>query len=670
MENYIVSARKYRPSTFESVVGQRALTTTLKNAIATRKLAHAYLFCGPRGVGKTTCARIFAKTINCMNLTAEGEACNECESCVSFNEQRSYNIHELDAASNNSVDDIRQLVEQVRIPPQIGKYKVYIIDEVHMLSTSAFNAFLKTLEEPPHHAIFILATTEKHKILPTILSRCQIYDFNRIGVEDTVEHLSYVAAKEGISAEPEALNVIALKADGGMRDALSIFDQVVSFTGGNITYQGVIENLNVLDYDYYFRLTDYLLSNNVSDALLLFNDVLNKGFDGGHFITGLSGHFRDLLVSRDAVTLPLLQVGASIRERYQAQAQKCPLPFLYRAMKLCNDCDLNYRASKNKRLLVELTLIQVAQLTAEGDDAGVGRSPKQQLKPVFSQAAPTASGRPKTASGRQTTTVESSVQVVSPQSQGASPSLAKATSGRSQADTASSQIVPEQSQATVSVSAERIKPSGSQNATSAMKADALPSEKVSAAASSVEAPSKVYRTVAASSVDAGDSSVVKENRKVPRMKISTLGMSIKNPQREEPAPADIRKVDSEPEEDFIFNERDLNYYWQEYAGSLPMEQVAIAKRMQVLRPVLLRNSTTFEVVVDNEIAAKDFTALIPELQTYLRGRLKNSKVVMKVRVSASTENVLPVGRVEKFQMMARKNQSLMQLKEEFGLELY
>lgn len=673
MENYIVSARKYRPSTFESVVGQRALTTTLKNAIATRKLAHAYLFCGPRGVGKTTCARIFAKTINCMNLTAEGEACNECESCVSFNEQRSYNIHELDAASNNSVDDIRQLVEQVRIPPQIGKYKVYIIDEVHMLSTSAFNAFLKTLEEPPHHAIFILATTEKHKILPTILSRCQIYDFNRIGVEDTVEHLSYVAAKEGISAEPEALNVIALKADGGMRDALSIFDQVVSFTGGNITYQGVIENLNVLDYDYYFRLTDYLLSNNVSDALLLFNDVLNKGFDGGHFITGLSGHFRDLLVSRDAVTLPLLQVGASIRERYQAQAQKCPLPFLYRAMKLCNDCDLNYRASKNKRLLVELTLIQVAQLTAEGDDAGVGRSPKQQLKPVFSQAAPTASGRPKTASGRQTTTVESSVQVVSPQSQGASPSLAKATSGRSQADTASSQIVSEQSQATVSVSAERIKPSGSQNATSAMKADALPSEKVSAAASSVEAPSKVYRTVAASSVDAGDSSVVRENRKVPRMKISTLGMSIKNPQREEPAPAapaDIRKVDSEPEEDFIFNERDLNYYWQEYAGSLPMEQVAIAKRMQVLRPVLLRNSTTFEVVVDNEIAAKDFTALIPELQTYLRGRLKNSKVVMKVRVSASTENILPVGRVEKFQMMARKNQSLMQLKEEFGLELY
>jgi len=396
MENYIVSARKYRPSTFESVVGQRALTTTLKNAIATQKLAHAYLFCGPRGVGKTTCARIFAKTINCMTPTADGEACNECESCVAFNEQRSYNIHELDAASNNSVDDIRQLVEQVRIPPQIGKYKVYIIDEVHMLSASAFNAFLKTLEEPPRHAIFILATTEKHKILPTILSRCQIYDFNRISVEDTVNHLSYVAAKENITAEPEALNVIAMKADGGMRDALSIFDQVVSFTGGNITYKSVIENLNVLDYEYYFRLTDCFLENRVSDALLLFNDVLNKGFDGSHFITGLSSHCRDLLVSKDAATLPLLEVGASIRQRYQEQAQKCPLQFLYRAMKLCNDCDLNYRASKNKRLLVELTLIQVAQLTIEGDDVSGGRGPKQTIKPVFTQ--PAAAQQPQVAS--------------------------------------------------------------------------------------------------------------------------------------------------------------------------------------------------------------------------------------------------------------------------------
>ena len=618
MENYIVSARKYRPSTFESVVGQRALTTTLKNAIATQKLAHAYLFCGPRGVGKTTCARIFAKTINCMTPTADGEACNQCESCVAFNEQRSYNIHELDAASNNSVDDIRQLVEQVRIPPQIGKYKVYIIDEVHMLSASAFNAFLKTLEEPPRHAIFILATTEKHKILPTILSRCQIYDFNRISVEDTVNHLSYVASKEGISAEPEALNVIAMKADGGMRDALSIFDQVVSFTGGNITYKSVIDNLNVLDYEYYFRLTDCFLANKVSDALLLFNDVLNKGFDGSHFITGLSSHFRDLLVGKDPVTLPLLEVGASIRQRYQEQAQKCPLQFLYRAMKLCNDCDLNYRASKNKRLLVELTLIQVAQLTTEGDDVSGGRSPKQTIKPVFSQPAAAQPSQVASASSVQQAPVHSSPASVT----------ANVTPNR---------------QPQMATTARPVSPSATNTTSSAP----LPG--------------------------AGIPSVAKEERKVPVMKMSSLGVSIKNPQRDQAAQnatvAHVPRV-QQPEQDSNFNERDLNYYWQEYAGQLPKEQVAIAKRMQVLRPVLLNNSTTFEIVVDNEIAAKDFTALIPELQDYLRGRLKNSKVVMTVRVSAPTETVRAVGRVEKFQMMSQKNQALMQLKEEFGLELY
>ncbi len=593
MENYIVSARKYRPSTFESVVGQRALTTTLKNAIATGKLAHAYLFCGPRGVGKTTCARIFAKTINCMSPTAEGEACNQCESCTAFNEQRSYNIHELDAASNNSVDDIRQLVEQVRIPPQIGKYKVYIIDEVHMLSASAFNAFLKTLEEPPRHAIFILATTEKHKILPTILSRCQIYDFNRINVEDTVAHLAYVASKEGITAEPEALNVIALKADGGMRDALSIFDQVVSFTGGRITYQSVIENLNVLDYEYYFKLTDHFLENKVGDALLLLNDVLNKGFDGSHFITGLSSHFRDLLVSKDPGTLPLLEVGASIRQRYQTQAQKCPLPFLYRAMKLCNDCDLNYRASKNKRLLVELTLIQVAQITAEGDDVANGRSPKQAIKPIFTQ--PAAVQQPQAAP-----------------------------------------VVP-QPQAT-------------------------PNAKPQAAATTT-------RTTPAAILLAQG----KEERKIPVVKMSGLGVSIKRPKAEEEAKntaatAAVQQA-AQPEEDYIFNERDVNYYWQEYAGRMPKEQVAIAKRMQNMHVSLL-NATTFEAVVDNEIIAKEFTAMIPQLQEYLRTRLKNRKVTMTVRISAPTEKVRAYGRVEKFQMMAQKNDALLQLKEEFGLELY
>ena len=621
MENYIVSARKYRPSTFESVVGQRALTTTLKNAIATQKLAHAYLFCGPRGVGKTTCARIFAKTINCMTPTADGEACNQCESCVAFNEQRSYNIHELDAASNNSVDDIRQLVEQVRIPPQIGKYKVYIIDEVHMLSASAFNAFLKTLEEPPRHAIFILATTEKHKIIPTILSRCQIYDFNRISVEDTVNHLSYVASKEGITAEPEALNVIAMKADGGMRDALSIFDQVVSFTGGNITYKSVIDNLNVLDYEYYFRLTDCFLENKVSDALLLFNDILNKGFDGSHFITGLSSHFRDLLVGKDPVTLPLLEVGASIRQRYQEQAQKCPLPFLYRAMKLCNECDLNYRISKNKRLLVELTLIQVAQLTTEGDDVSGGRGPKKTIKPVFTQ--PAAAQQPQVASGTQ-------VQQAPVHSSPSSVTTQAANGTTAQHPQASAAVQP-------------------------------------------GAPASPGAASSAPSQGAGVAQTAKEERKIPVMKMSSLGVSIKNPQRDQvsqnAATTYVPKV-QQPEEDFMFNDRDLNYYWQEYAGQLPKEQDALAKRMQMLRPALLNNSTTFEVVVDNEFAAKDFTALIPELQDYLRGRLKNSKVVMTVRVSEATETIRPVGRVEKFQMMAQKNQALMQLKDEFGLELY
>lgn len=372
MENFIVSARKYRPTTFRSVVGQRSLTQTLKNSVATRKLAHAYLFCGPRGVGKTTCARIFAKTINCFEPTEDGEACNLCESCVSFNESRSFNIHELDAASNNSVDDIRALIDQVRITPQIGEYKVYIIDEVHMLSTQAFNAFLKTLEEPPHHAIFVLATTEKHKILPTILSRCQIYDFSRISINDTVDHLAHVAQQEGVTAEAEALNVIAQKADGGMRDALSIFDQVVSFTGGRITYQAVIDNLNVLDYTYYFRLIDAFLAGDIANSLLIFNEVLTRGFEGQNFMTGLSSHFRDLLVSKDPQTLPLLEVAEAVATKFVDQAQRCSQQMLFDALEITSECDIHYRQAKNKRLLVELALIRLARVQ-EPKEGGAGR---------------------------------------------------------------------------------------------------------------------------------------------------------------------------------------------------------------------------------------------------------------------------------------------------------
>jgi DNA polymerase-3 subunit gamma/tau len=591
MENYIVSARKYRPSTFDSVVGQRALTTTLKNAIATGKLAHAYLFCGPRGVGKTTCARIFAKTINCLSPTADGEACNQCESCQAFNEQRSYNIHELDAASNNSVEDIRTLIDQVRIPPQIGKYKVYIIDEVHMLSQSAFNAFLKTLEEPPHHAIFILATTEKHKILPTILSRCQIYDFNRMNVQDTVGHLQYVAGKEGIQAEPEALTVIAQKADGGMRDALSIFDQVASFTGGNITYQGVIQNLNVLDYEYYFRLVDHFLGNKVPDAMLLLNEVLRKGFDAHHFITGLASHFRDLLVSKDPITLPLLEVGAGIRERYEQQAQKCDQKFLYRAMKLCNDCDLNYRTSKNKRLLVELTLIQCGQLTLpDADDLIGGRSPRKRLKPLFKQQAvlPTA-------------------QQTQPQAGGAAASAPVANGGNV-----------------------------------GMRKSPLPELK-------------------------------EEKRKIPVMKAGQIGMSIRHrPVQQETAKVATTTVSPTTQadyEDHIFNQRDLSYYWREFAQQqLPVEEKANAARMMNIAPKLL-NDTTFEVGVDNNMVEKYMNQLLPRIQAYLRDRLHNRKITMTVRVLEAKEVVRAYSHVERFQLMSKKNPKLLKLKEVFGLEL-
>ena len=395
MEEYIVSARKYRPANFDSVVGQSALTTTLKNAVKSGKLAHAYLFCGPRGVGKTTCARIFAKAINCQHPTNDGEACNECESCQSFNEQRSLNIFELDAASNNSVEHIKKIMEQTRIPPQLGRYKVFIIDEVHMLSQSAFNAFLKTLEEPPSYVIFILATTEKQQILPTILSRCQLYDFERMTVADTIAHLKGVADKEGIKYEEEALTVIAEKADGGMRDALSIFDQAASFCQGDITYAKVIEDLNVLDSDYYFQIVDLSIANKVSDIMLLLNGIISKGFDPGQCVAGLARHIRNVLMAKDPVTLPLLETSEGNRQKYQQQAVTAPLPFLYKALRLLNQCDINYRTSGNKRLLVELTLIEVAQITQADDTTPVaGRKPRR-LKSLFHNLI--GQSRPKTA---------------------------------------------------------------------------------------------------------------------------------------------------------------------------------------------------------------------------------------------------------------------------------
>lgn len=389
MENFIVSARKYRPSTFESVVGQHAITSTLQNAIRNNTLAQAFLFCGPRGVGKTTCARIMAKTINCLNPTEDMEACNECESCVSFNNNASFNIFELDAASNSGVDDIRALIDQVRIPPQIGKYKVYIIDEVHMLSGAAFNAFLKTLEEPPAYAKFILATTEKHKILPTILSRCQIFDFKRITVEDITKHLQKIAEKEGVNAEEEALNIIAQKADGALRDALSIFDQMVSFSGNNITYKDVIANLNVLDYEYYFGMVENILANDINSILLLLNEVINKGFDPQNFIQGMASHLRNLLLGKDQRVINLMEVSNQLKERYAKQAERCSVPFLLKSLDLANECDINFRSANNKRLHLEVALLKMVEIPRSAVISSEAQ-PKRETSNIVNENKPIA----------------------------------------------------------------------------------------------------------------------------------------------------------------------------------------------------------------------------------------------------------------------------------------
>lgn len=601
MDNFIVSARKYRPATFDTVVGQKALIVTLKNAILTGKLAHAYLFCGPRGVGKTTCARIFAKSINCEHLTPEGEACNQCESCRAFNEQRSYNIHELDAASNNSVDDIRELIDQVRIPPQIGRYKVFIIDEVHMLSTAAFNAFLKTLEEPPRHAIFILATTERHKVLPTILSRCQCYDFTRIELSDIVEHLANVASKEGVTTEEAALHVIAQKADGGMRDALSLFDQMVSYTQGNVTYQGVIGSLNILDYDYYFRFTDLFIEHKISETMLLFDEVLRRGFDGGNFITNLTAHLRDLLVSREPATLPLLEVSADVRERYREQAQKCPERFLIHAIKLCNDCDLNYRVSKNKRLLVELTLIQLAQLTGDPDEIGSGRGPKR-LKPLFQKAVATASK--------------------------SQPNNSRPTSQTQPAATASASVTP---------------------ATSPQPAQ----RSIIASAQSVRtATSRPLTTFSIRTGSANKTTNVQaqHTQNTSTATTATIG-------------------NQQIAEDLPIAEDGVRICWKQFAGTLPKEASATAGRLFNIVPKL-KPGQTIEAFVENEMVAADLRAILPQMETYLRYQLQNSKITIKVIIDASQSSSTPIyGRLEQYQMMEKRNPALGRLKELLNLDL-
>lgn len=605
MEEYIVSARKYRPTTFDSVVGQTALTTTLKNAVKSGKLAHAYLFCGPRGVGKTTCARIFAKAINCQTPTADGEACNACESCLAFNEQRSLNIFELDAASNNSVEHIKTLMEQTRIPPQTGRYKVFIIDEVHMLSTAAFNAFLKTLEEPPAHVIFVLATTEKHKILPTILSRCQIYDFERMTVRGTIAHLKHVAEKEGINVEDEALAVIAEKADGGMRDALSIFDQAASFCQGNITYEKVIEDLNVLDSDNYFQITDLARDNKVSEIMVLLNNIINKGFDGGLLVGGLSKHVRNVLMAKDESTLPLLEVSERQRERYKEQATRCETRFLYQALRIMNQCDINYRQSSNKRLLVELTLIEVAQITQPDDATGAGRRPKR-LKTLFKNLVQQQRQR-KTA-----------------------PQVAVAR--------------------TVAHTPDNTKPATTPNTNNTLQQTPTTVSTTTYTASSRPVLKSNGGTLGYSWNNLRQMTKPKKMQVIP----GTLGADDPNA--------------ANKEEHREFTQRDLEFQWMSMCNRMPQSLSGISARMKNMNPVITK-MPEIEVTADNKIILDQMQDIKGSIVSTLKLYLHNSGITLNMRLAEHHEQVKVLSRREQFEEMSKQNPSIEKLRELLDLEL-
>ena len=607
MEEYIVSARKYRPMTFDSVVGQKALTTTLKNAVKSGKLAHAYLFCGPRGVGKTTCARIFAKAINCMNPTAEGEACGECESCKAFAEQRSYNIFELDAASNNSVEHIKSLMEQTRIPPQVGKYKVFIIDEVHMLSSAAFNAFLKTLEEPPAHVIFILATTEKHKILPTILSRCQIYDFERMTVENTISHLKNVAQKEGITYEEEALAIIAEKADGGMRDALSIFDQAASFCQGNITYAKVIEDLNELDADNYFRMVDLALENKVSDIMVLLNSIIEKGFDGGNLINGLASHVRNVLMAKDESTLKLLDASQQQVQKYADQAQRCPTKFLYQTLKLTNQCDLSYRQSSNKRLLVELTLIQVAQLTQPEDAAdGAGRSPKS-LKSLFKHLTMN-----RNAAARQ---------VAAPENDNSR--------------------LANRHQETAHIAV----PAG---------------ENAALAAAMGAASAHITQSGAAASAPTAAP-------KRPAMKLSSLGITFQSLQQKQQTEKKQEAEITNKDENEEFNQDFLELQWLSMCNRMPQKMISLASRMKNMRP-RIAEFPAIEIIVDNQMLLDQVETIKGRIRATMAKALHNGSITLTLRLAKAEEISKKLTKKEVFDELM-KQKEVRSFVEAMGLEL-
>lgn len=655
MENYIVSARKYRPMTFDTVVGQHALTTTLKNAVKSGKLAHAYLFCGPRGVGKTTCARIFAKAINCMNPTAEGEACNECESCKAFNEQRSLNIFELDAASNNSVENIKALMEQTRIPPQVGRYKVFIIDEVHMLSSAAFNAFLKTLEEPPAHVVFILATTEKHKILPTILSRCQIYDFERMTVENTIAHLKMVAEKEGISYEESALALIAEKADGGMRDALSIFDQAASFCQGNITYDKVLEDLNELDADNYFRMVDLAMENKVSDLMLLLNSIIEKGFDGGNVVTGLASHIRNVLMSKDESTLKLLETSKEQTEKFKAQAQKCPTRFLYQALKVLNQCDVCYKQSSNKRLLVELTLIEVAQLTQPDDGVSAGRGPKR-LKILFKRL------------------IDSHNQAAAQVAVGERPLVRKAKAAAAEGDGVQAShnttaTTPSGNAATATTTATAIHGEAATNA--AMGGSGMGAATATMGAASGPAGATAGTagaTAGAVGSASGAAASPQPAAGMPRLKLGSLGMTFAGlKHKEEVKQAEEEEIKNK-EETTEFTEDQLSLEWLRMCNRMPSQMTGLAQRMKNIQPTIL-SYPNIEILVDNKLLLDQLGAIKGRIRASLAAGLHNGSITVNLRLAKQNEIKPVLTKKQIFDKMKKDYKPFALLVDGLGLEL-
>ena len=652
MENYIVSARKYRPMTFDTVVGQHALTTTLKNAVKSGKLAHAYLFCGPRGVGKTTCARIFAKAINCMNPTAEGEACNECESCKAFNEQRSLNIFELDAASNNSVENIKALMEQTRIPPQVGRYKVFIIDEVHMLSSAAFNAFLKTLEEPPAHVVFILATTEKHKILPTILSRCQIYDFERMTVENTIAHLKMVAEKEGISYEESALALIAEKADGGMRDALSIFDQAASFCQGNITYDKVLEDLNELDADNYFRMVDLAMENKVSDLMLLLNSIIEKGFDGGNVVTGLASHIRNVLMAKDESTLKLLETSKEQTAKFKAQAQKCPTRFLYQALKVLNQCDVCYKQSSNKRLLVELTLIEVAQLTQPDDGVSAGRGPKR-LKILFKRL------------------IDSHNQAAAQVAVGERPLVRKAKAAAAEGDGVQAShnataTTPSGNAATATTTATAVHGEAATNA-------AMGGSGMGAATATMGVASGPAGATAGAAGAVGSASGAAASPQpatgMPRLKLGSLGMTFAGLKHKEEV---VKQAEEEEiknkEEATEFTEDQLSLEWLRMCNRMPSQMTGLAQRMKNIQPTIL-SYPNIEILVDNKLLLDQLGAIKGRIRASLAAGLHNGSITVNLRLAKQNEIKPVLTKKQIFDKMKKDYKPFALLVDGLGLEL-